>query len=238
MLFRQLLILLTVLTAATLQTKGQSNGCSTLGQTPATAFPVCGTAAFEQKSVPPCPGAHIPVSCNDGAAYSDINPFWYKFTCFSAGTLGFLITPVTSSDDYDWQIFDVTGHDPSDVYTQPSLFVSGNWSSNPAGTGTGDNNHGSINCAGPTFPNTNTMPTLIQGHNYLLLVSHFTNSNQSGYSLVFSGGTASITDTTPPAMKSVSPVCLGGTIRVALNKKMKCSSLAADGSDFTVTLPL
>ncbi|MBS1603865.1 MAG: gliding motility-associated C-terminal domain-containing protein [Bacteroidetes bacterium] len=235
MVFRQLLILLIVLIATTLETRGQNNGCSTLGQTPATAFPVCGTAAFDQKSVPSCPGARIPVPCNDGAPYTDINPFWYKFTCFAAGTLGFTITPKTTTDDYDWQLFDVTGHDPSDVYSQSSLFVSGNWSSNPDKTGTGTNNYGSINCAGPTFPNTNSMPTLIQGHNYLLLVSHFTDINQSGYSLVFSGGTASITDTIPAALKAVSPVCYGGTIKVALNKKMKCSSLAADGTDFAVS---
>jgi len=235
MVFRQLLILLIVLFTTTLETRGQNNGCSTLGQTPATAFPVCGTAAFDQKSVPSCPGARIPVPCNDGAPYTDINPFWYKFTCFAGGTLGFTITPKTSTDDYDWQLFDVTGHDPSDVYTQSNLFVSGNWSSNSDKTGTANNNNGSINCAGPTFPNTNTMPTLIQGHNYLLLVSHFTDINQSGYSLVFSGGTANITDTIPGALKAVSPVCFGGTIKVTLNKKMKCSSLAADGSDFTVS---
>jgi gliding motility-associated-like protein len=236
MVFRQLLILLIVVTATTLEARGQINGCSTLGQTPATAFPVCGTAAFAQKSVPACPGATVPVrACTDNAGYKDVNPFWYKFTCFTGGTLGFTITPNTSSDDYDWQIFDVTGHNVNDVYTQASLFVSGNWSANPGGTGTGNNNNGSANCAGYSFPNMNSMPTLIQGHDYLMLVSHFTNTNQSGYSLVFSGGTASITDTTPPALKAVSPVCFGGTIKVALNKKMKCSSLAADGSDFTVS---
>ncbi|WP_431215717.1 hypothetical protein ACQ86N_14265 [Puia sp. P3] len=163
MLFRQLLILLTVLTATTLQTRGQINGCSTLGQTPGTAFPVCGISTFKQDSVPPCPGARIPVPCSDNAQYSDINPFWYKFTCYTSGTLGFLITPTTSSDDYDWQIFDVTGHDPNDVYTQSSLFVSGNWSSNSAGTGTSDNKNGSINCAGPAYPNMNSMPNIIQG---------------------------------------------------------------------------
>jgi len=235
MRFRQLLILLIVLTAATLETRGQINGCSTLGQTPSTAFPVCGISTFKQESVPACKGARIPVPCTDNAQYSDINPFWYKFTCYISGTLGFLITPNTSTDDYDWQIFDVTGRDPNDVYTDHSLFVSGNWSSNPDTTGTRSNNNGSINCAGPAYPNTNSMPSLIQGHDYLLLVSHFTNDNQSGYSLVFSGGTGSITDPLIPAQKSATPVCFGGTIKVALNKKMKCSSLAADGSDFTIT---
>ncbi len=221
-----------------LKLRGQTGptACSTLGQTPPTAFPVCGTAEFKQAMVPACGGNKIPVPCNDGATYTDINPFWYKFTCFAGGTLGFVIAPNTITDDYDWQIFDVTGHDPNDVYTQSSLFVSGNWSSNSGSTGASNNNnnYGSINCAGPTYPNMNSMPTLIQGHNYLLLVSHFTNDNQSGYSLTFAGGTASITDIIPPALNAVQPVCDGHTIRVVLNKKMKCSSLDADGTDFTL----
>lgn len=239
MVVRKLLILLlfVVLGPSTwLQLHGQNGptACSTLGQTPPTAFPVCGTSVFKQQTVPACGGNRVPVPCNDGTPYTDINPFWYKFTCFAGGTLGFLIAPNTPSDDYDWQIFDVTGHDPNDVYTQASLFVSGNWSSIPDTTGTRNNNDGSINCAGPAYPNTNSMPTLIQGHNYLLLVSHFTSTNQSGYSLIFGGGTASITDSIPPALKSVQPICDGSTIQVVLNKKMKCSSLDADGTDFTL----
>ncbi|HTI09694.1 MAG TPA: gliding motility-associated C-terminal domain-containing protein [Puia sp.] len=212
----------------------RAQSCTTLGQTPVTAFPVCGTSVFKQDNVPTCTNGNIPLDCHDGAQYSDKNPFWYKFTCFAGGTLGFLITPNTSSDDYDWQLFDVTGHDPSEVYTNTALFVSGNWSSNPAGTGTTANGNGNINCAGPTYSNKNIMPTLIVGHQYLLLVSHFTNS-QSGYSLSFGGGTASITDSVPPGLKSIRPICDGSRIEVVLNKKMKCSSLAADGSDFALS---
>ncbi|MBS1663523.1 MAG: gliding motility-associated C-terminal domain-containing protein [Bacteroidetes bacterium] len=213
----------------------QPTACTILGQNPSTAFPVCGTSVFKQDTVHPCGGRLLPVPCRDRAQYSDINPFWYKFTCFKSGTLGFMITPNTPTDDYDWQIFDITGHDPNDVYTQANLFVSANWSSNPDGTGTASNNNGNINCAGPTYPNVNSMPTLTVGHDYIMLVSHFTNDNQSGYSLVFSGGTASITDTTTPAIKTAESICFGETLRIALNKKMKCSSLAADGSDFTVS---
>lgn len=238
MLFQRLLILLfvTFLTAVlTLQTRGQApTPCTVLGQTPPTAFPVCGTTVFKQDVVPPCGGYDIPMpACGPG--YADINPFWYKFTCFAGGTLGFTITPNTTTDDYDWQIFDITGHDPNDVYTQPGLFVSGNWSHLDNATGTGNNNNGSANCGGNGYPNMNSMPTLIQGHDYIMLVSHFTNDNQSGYSLVFSGGTASITDPAPPALRSAEGICFGNTIRVVLNKHMRCASLATDGSDFTVS---
>lgn len=207
--------------------------CTALGQTPATAFPVCGTSAFGQATVPLCTNASVPTRCKDGVVYTDVNPYWYKFTCFKSGTLGFLITPANLSDDYDWQLFDITGHNPGDVYTDPSLIVSGNWSGNPGVTGASSSGSGSTNCAGLSYPNKNILPNVIQGHNYLLLVSHFTQT-QSGYSLSFDEGTASITDTVPPAIQSVQPSCDGGRLAIVLNKRMQCSSLAADGSDFVL----
>ena len=225
-------LLFTGMLAAVQEVSAQ--GCTTAGQTPGTAFPVCGTSVFKQDYVPPCGGNLVPVACNDAAQYSDKNPFYYKFTCFATGTLGFLIDPNTNSDDYDWQLFDITGHSPDDIFSMPNLFVSGNWSSNSGATGTAAGGSGSVNCAGPTYPNKNALPVLFKGHSYLLLVSHFTNS-QSGYSLSFGGGTASITDTTVPALKSASALCDGSKIQVILNKSMECSSLAADGSDFVLT---
>jgi gliding motility-associated-like protein len=74
-------------------------------------------------------------------------------------------------------------------------------------------------------------------HDYLLLVSHFTKfkPGQAGYELSFGGGTASITDTIPPALKSLSSSCDATKIYIKLNKKMKCSSLALDGSDFAIS---
>ncbi|MGZ8551733.1 MAG: gliding motility-associated C-terminal domain-containing protein, partial [Chitinophagaceae bacterium] len=97
--------------------------CTTLGQNPSTAFPVCGTNTFHQSTVPVCGGASIPGPCNgvDGVTLSDLNPYWYRFTCFATGTLGFTITPANLADDYDWQLFDITGHNPNDVFTNASL---------------------------------------------------------------------------------------------------------------------
>ncbi|HXB07662.1 MAG TPA: gliding motility-associated C-terminal domain-containing protein [Puia sp.] len=213
-----------------------AQSCTVAGQTPGTAFPVCGTTVFKQDNVPLCGGNKIFVPCPDTVQnlYTDINPFYYKFTCFSSGTLGFLITPNTTSDDYDWQLFDVTGHSPYDIFTDRSLYVSGNWSSNPGATGAVSSATGSVNCAGPAYSNKNGLPTIIKGHNYLLLVSHFTQT-QSGYSLSFAGGTASITDPTPPALQSARAICDGSRIEIALNKPMQCASLAADGSDFVLS---
>src|ERR1700712_5601449 len=101
--------------------------CSGLGQNPGTAFPVCGTDTFSIASVAICGDKQVPGPCT-AVPLTDKNPYWYKFTCFTSGTLGFVITPNTITDDYDWQVFDITNHDPSTIYTDPKLFVACNWS--------------------------------------------------------------------------------------------------------------
>ena len=212
------------------QTAAQS--CTDLGQNPGTAFPVCGTTVFNQGSVSICGNTAVASQCT-GTLFTDKNPYWYKFTCFATGTLSFLITPINIGDDYDWQLFDVTGRNPSDVYTDGSLFVACNWSGDGGLTGASSAGTSLVRCDGPGVPLFSSMPTLITGHNYLLLVSHFTDS-QVGYSLSFGGGTANITDPLPPHAVKADAGCDGTTITIKLNKKMKCNSLAADGSDFTI----
>jgi len=240
MLSRKLLSVLLVLFFMSWHgTPALSQACTTLGQTPATAFPVCGSATFTQSSVPACVNGTVRAPCSSGTGnvYQDLNPYWYKFTCFTGGTLALTINPKNPDDDYDWQIFDVTGHDPSEVYTNPRLLVGCNWSGLTGRTGT-DANAASLYECGSTNnfnpPKFSKLPTLIQGHNYLLLISHFTGDQQSGYDLSFVGGTASITDTVRPALKKIHPICDGSRIRVVLNKKMKCNSLASNGSDFAI----
>jgi gliding motility-associated-like protein len=77
------------------------------------------------------------------------------------------------------------------------------------------------------------MPNLVAGHNYLLLVSHFTDT-PNGYTLTFGGGTAGITDPREPHMLSSKAPCDGTKVTVKLNERIKCSSLTATGSEFTI----
>ncbi|MCY7292454.1 MAG: PKD domain-containing protein, partial [Ferruginibacter sp.] len=211
--------------------------CTTLGQTPATAFPVCGTTTFNQLNVPICGTTSLFVPGCTQDIYTDKNPFWYKFTCYQTGTLGFVITPTDVGDDYDWQLYDVTGLDPNQVFTNRNIIVTGNWSGSSGTTGTSSAGVNYIQCASAANGNTPrfaAMPTLIIGHNYLLMISHYTDS-QIGYALSFGGGTAVITDPLEPKLASAIAPCDGTEIRIKTNKKMKCNSLAADGSDFIIT---
>lgn len=215
------------------QDKSAAQTCTALGQNPSTAFPVCGTADFVQTSVPVCGGRSVPSQC-PGNLFTDINPYWYRFTCYTSGTLGFVIKPVVNADDYDWQIFDITGKDPNAVYTDPSIFIACNWSADDGPTGASSAGTSLVRCEGPGVPLFSRMPDLTVGHTYLMLVSHFDGNSQSGYTLSFGGGTAVITDPLEPHLKSATASCDGKLIKVKLNKKMKCATLAADGSDFTI----
>ena len=219
--------------------------CSLPGMTPSSAIPVCGTAVFSQASVTNCSGPDIAArGCNIGVTSS--KSFWYKFTCFQSGTLGFLITGRSNTDDYDWSLLDVTGKNPNDVFTDNSLQISLNiygTSGNGAGapfpnspTGCRANASLDVHCMGDAAGNSpfNQMPTLIAGHEYLLMVTNWTSGSTDGYDLSFGGGTASITDPLEPHLKNATAACDGTQIRVKLNKRMKCNSLAANGSDFTL----
>jgi gliding motility-associated-like protein len=240
------LLIIALLLAGALATvqEGKAQNCSVAGQTPGTAFPVCGTTVFKQDVVPQCSNGPMqsPGCTGLAAGLSAVNPFWYKFTCYTPGTLGFLIKPNNSDDDYDWELFDITGRSPVAVLNNASLAIASDWSGVTGNTGASPSGSSLFECGSTQIPPNgpppfSKMPTLIQGHNYLLMISHFSGDDQSGYSLSFDGGTASITDPTPPSVRSATTICDGSRIEIILNKPMTCSSLAADGSDFVLSGP-
>lgn len=105
---------------------------------------------------------------------------------------------------------------------------------NTGTTGTSATATGLTQCAGTSFPTFSGMPTLIVGHEYLLLVSNFS-ASQKGYDLKFSGGTAVITDPMLPAIAGAKIDCGATEITIGLNKKMRCNTVAANGSDFSIS---
>lgn len=231
-------VLLGIFLWSTTHPVAKSQSCTQPGQTPATAFPVCGTTVFSQTTVPLCVSSvlHVPGCEATNTIYEDKNPFWYKFHCYTSGTLGFRIDPNSPTSDYDWQLYDITGLDPNQALTNRNIIVTGNWSASYGPTGTSANGVNYLQCSSvpsddaPTFAK---MPNLIAGHDYILLVSHWTNT-QAGYDLSFGGGTAVITDPNLPMPKSIKPDCDGRELTVTLNKPISCASLAANGSDFVL----
>ena len=242
---KRVLVLIVIVFGIVLKNYGQA--CSLPGMTPDKAYPVCGTAVFHESRVTNCDGDPVAhVGCPEVVTSS--SSFWYKFTCFQTGTLGFLISGISAADDYDWELFDITGRNPNDVFTDASLQVSLNTYGTLGGAGAPFPNSptgckagatGSVHCQGDAPSNTpfNAMPTITIGHEYLLMVTNWTKST-SGYDLSFTGGTASITDPTEPHLQSSRAICDGTQAVIKTNKRMKCLSLSANGSEFTITPPV
>lgn len=204
--------------------RAHAQTCTAAGQNPSTAFPVCGTSTFVQTSVPLCGGRAMPFSgCGANSGLTDINPYWYKFTCFQTGTLGFLITPNNLGDDYDWELYDITGRNPADVYTDGNLVIGNNWSGESGLTGASAAGTQTFVCGGGGKPLFSRMPQLTAGRDYLLLISHFTNT-QSGYKLAFNGGTGVITDPTEPHLQKAEANCGGDVVRLKTSKKLNAAA--------------
>lgn len=207
--------------------------CTYPGQTPVTAILVCGTETINMNTPTYCGVTPIPTSCNDAFPYRNTNPNFFRMACYQSGTLGFTITPDDPTADYNWQLFDVTGTNPVDIFTNPALFVACNWSSDLGETGASSAGNSLSVCSG-TQPLFSQMPDIRQGRTYMLMVSN-QSATVSGYQLSIIGGTAVITDPAPPRMLLATPGCNGSNVLVRLNKKMDCSTIAPDGTDFTLS---
>jgi len=220
--------------------------CTLPGMTPSSAIPVCGIAQFRQPDLANCTGQPVAIRGCSITATSD-RAFWYKFTCFQTGTLGFVIKGLNANDDYDWCLYDITGRNPDDVFTDNSLQVSlnlygiGGETSPPfpqTPTGCTPAGSGDFHCEGAADNNSpfNRMPVITVGRQYILMVNNYTVSTD-GYTLDFTGGTASITDPKLPALLGGEAACDAQKVKIFLNKEMKCKSLAANGSDFSINAP-
>jgi len=224
--------------------------CAPIGGIPQGAYTLCGNVTVTRTSPPHCVNNAVNVPGCTGSPhifpniYKDFNPAWFKLTCYQAGTFGFLITPNDLTDDYNWHLFDITGKPATIVFNaQQSVSIAGNWVGTTGITGASSTGSGSVfEChsdAAGGQPPISSMPSLVAGHTYLLLVSH--ESGSGGFTLSVGGGTADITDPVIPHIKSVSTTCPGTPLNIALTKKVRCSSLGTfptlpgiGASEFTI----
>ncbi len=208
--------------------------CTFPGQTPASAVLVCGTQTFIIGTPTMCGQTDVPVPCPGGFDYQNNNPNFFRMNCFVSGTLGFTLVPDDNTADYNWQLFDITNRNPEAIFTDASLFVACNWSSEPGETGaSADGTELSI-CAGAGQPLFSKMPDIQAGKTYMLMVSNYT-GRPGTYELTFSGGSAIITDDVEPELAVARATCNGDRVVVRMNKKMKCESLAPNGTDFSIS---
>ena len=214
--------------------------CSGLGATAQTAISVCGTGVYTQVTLPLCTGVQLPLipgpQClGDNSLVTD-NSTWYKIRIYQSGTLGFTIAPSLPSDNYDWVLFNLTNRNPQDVYTS-NLVVAYNQCSTTGNTGCSSTGSGIFNCAAPgspSNPNFNSLIPVVVGSDYLLMVigAPFSGPN---YSLNLNGGTAVLTNNSAPSVSNVTTVgCNTNQIKVTFSEDVLCSSILANGSQFSI----
>jgi uncharacterized protein (TIGR02145 family) len=215
------------------------------------AIPVCQPIYSTTKSYTGHGNVYPEIHNNDGCPLcmdGEINDVFYTFTVQASGLLRFTLTPNNSNNDYDWELFNMTHSTCAELYTKASsLTVSCNSYGNngvngPTGINSalsdGQNCNGPGNTNGPAF---NKDLNVLQGETYLLNISNWSPTNQSGYTLDFTASTALIYDTIPPFIDSIQQkvTCAGlSTLYVRFSENVVCSDIENHPEVFTLTSAL
>ncbi|MBL0342376.1 MAG: SprB repeat-containing protein [Bacteroidetes bacterium] len=154
------------------------------------------------------------------------NDAWYILSTSTGGNLNFTIVPNNATHNYDWAVYNLTSAVCSEIFTNPALEVACNYS----------------NVAGNTGPNglpgaqNSAVISATAGQTYLINISGFSTVNQAGYTIDFTGSTATITDNTPHLISSINAMNCGATgFTASFSERVRCNT--ATPSDFTLTGP-
>lgn len=169
------------------------------------------------------------------------NAMWLRLEINTAGTIIFNITPVNIQDDYDWAVLNITNGNCNNL--SPSQVIRCNFNRNLPVTNNG--------ITGLNMTSTEIgVPGNTQGHSYckyidaqagdvyLIMVNNFgfNGGPSSGFTIDFSSSTATFNNSGPPHLESILNHCnINQYALVQLNKPIKCSSIATNGSDFHIS---
>lgn len=175
------------------------------------------------------------------SCFGETNSVWLKFTVATAGNIVFKIIPFDSTNDYDFAVWDMTNDTCTNVLNSPNqIRCNGNTilppGSIPAGI-IGLNMTSTLTnvAAGTVGDPFLQYIAAVPGQKYLVLVDNFSNS-ASGFTIDFTGTTATFVQGAHPELASIEPTCSKNEkITVNLSKPVKCNSIAPDGSDFFLT---
>lgn len=185
----------------------------------------------------------LPPSCCPGF----YNAVFWQVTIAANGVFMFTLTPTNACDDYDWAVYKVTKPwlpCPYDLSSDSVVRCDANDIYNSPGGQTGLSNAGPPGVysqgpgAGPAF----LVPiNVLAGETYLIVINNAgtygcpPGTPDAPVNISFTGSTAVFSDTMHPAMSYILPSCnQNEQVQVHMNKPIKCSSIDADGSDFTI----
>ena len=197
------------------------------------AIPICSEGYSETNE---------PAGAGSDAEYSQCTNVewasnWYVFTAQQTTNINFVLSPNTSSDDYDWAFYDITdvgceqllihegdvGYDPSIEISCNFSLVSGNTGTQNGETETHQDDQGTA---------WNAPIHIEEGRQYVMYVSSF--GTAGGYDLSFDN-TDAMVDVSNPSFEAITPIpeCGDDSIIVKFSERIICDSV--DASDFTVT---
>jgi gliding motility-associated-like protein len=171
------------------------------------------------------------------------NSMWLKVTIANPGQIVFKIIPLNPTDDYDFAVLDVTNVDCSHLSTLDVVRCNfnNNWpGSNVMGiVGLSDTGKMTTVAAGVTGWSFLAPIDATAGQTYLIMINNFgpdaDPGPSHGFTIDFSGSTATFQGNAPPAFQSIVKHCSDSNVTVQLNGPIQCSSITADGSQFYIT---
>lgn len=145
--------------------------------------------------------------------------YWMKVLIRSSGNLCFTVTPVSSNEDYNCSVFTNTNcADLSSNAAPYEVFCEFSTLTNPGQ---------------PTGPTGSNCIPATAGQKFMIYVGNAVPSS-NGFIIDFSSSTAVITDNTPPAIVSTSPlVCGSNSITFTFNEPVLCSTV--QDADFSMS---
>jgi hypothetical protein len=125
------------------------------------------------------------------------NSLWLKIHIAESGLLGFNIIPNVNQVDFDWAVFNLTNHQCSDIFSNPSLEVSCNYSGSYFPTSiTGANGGTNTDTSYPNYPfypQEEPMIPVVAGETYYFVIATFQqNLIINNFTIDFSLGTCEI----------------------------------------------
>lgn len=217
------------------------------------AMPVCQEIYYEPNifsgpgaypnEIPDCAPTNCATCCPNNCLDGEWNSAWYIFTVQQSGLLRFSIQPDVTTDDYDWAVYDLTVNRCEDLW---SMVNSMQRSCNAAGisnaTGMNTALGGSANCnvCGTTGTNKWNADLLVsEGQSLVLYVSNWGAGASGGFTLDFTGSTASIYDDVPPTIDHIESDEVSGCneteLKVIFTENVTCAGVTP--SLFTIDGP-
>jgi gliding motility-associated-like protein len=178
-----------------------------------------------------------------GAPCGENNVVWLKLVVNTAGTIVFAITPVDAQDDYDFAVLNITNTTCANLAM--SNVVRCNFNNNLPVSNNGILGLNTTSTLTSVQGGTTGSPYLQQitaaaGDVYLIMINNFGSGGapSSGFTISFTGSTATFVDNSPPhfaSLSSATTCTYKNTVTVHMNTPIACNSITATGSDFNLT---